>query len=201
MYVSGSGFGQTGPYVRLELSLSLAHAPIIALFTSYRARSACALCALCRFLSISYLFFFPLLFSSISLLLLPPSPAFLPLVIFLCPPSKIAPTNTMHRSHLIRFRHPRAQTRLNLQQQANRRIYDPVIQSYSGMACENGTDGKKSPSLVLQFFFDKITALTCCQAALAALYHRDRTGGNGQFISCAMLDVALYNMWPDLYVR
>ena len=78
-----------------------------------------------------------------------------------------------------------------------KRIYDPIIQSYSGLAVAQG--GMQNPALVLQFYVDKISAMLGWQATLAAIVDRDRRGGGGQHVIVSMLDSAMFFHWPDVF--
>ena len=85
---------------------------------------------------------------------------------------------------------------------ADKRVYDNVIQGYSGMAGVQ-TDGLGNPTLLRNLVCDKATAYTVHGAILAALFARERsrsTGdahGGGQHIDVAMLDSAISFLWPD----
>eukprot|EP00494_Astrolonche_serrata_P030756 UN31024 len=76
------------------------------------------------------------------------------------------------------------------------RIYDPVIQSWAGAGHiqRNRYNGK--PVLYANAIADKITALTSCQAMLAALTAREN-GAGGQHIDISMLECAMQFLWPD----
>jgi crotonobetainyl-CoA:carnitine CoA-transferase CaiB-like acyl-CoA transferase len=79
---------------------------------------------------------------------------------------------------------------------AGKRVYDNIIQAYSGL-CDvqaDPTDGV--PQFNRQLMCDKLTAYTAAQAITAALFARTRTG-EGQHIELAMLDTAVGFMWPD----
>lgn len=80
--------------------------------------------------------------------------------------------------------------------QANKRAYDPIIQSYSGMASVQGLKRGQGPEQVNQLIIDKLTAYTGSQAITAALYSRSQTG-KGQHIELSMLDTAAAFLWPD----
>lgn len=80
--------------------------------------------------------------------------------------------------------------------QANKRAYDPIIQTYSGMAEVQGRKRGEGPEQVNQLIMDKLTAYTGCQAITAALYARTRIG-KGQHIELSMLDTAIAFMWAD----
>ena len=79
---------------------------------------------------------------------------------------------------------------------ASKRVYDNVIQAYSGLASVQGDVQTGEPQLVRQLVCDKLTAYTAAQAVTAALFARERTG-QGQHVELAMLDVAVGFLWPD----
>ncbi|MEM7411584.1 MAG: CoA transferase [Myxococcota bacterium] len=78
---------------------------------------------------------------------------------------------------------------------SQQRVYDNVIQAYSGLCDTQGT-GPENPQLVRQLICDKLTANTAAQAITAALFARER-GRGGQHIELAMLDTAVQFLWPD----
>lgn len=79
------------------------------------------------------------------------------------------------------------------------RIYDPLIQVASGLSWKMADPAAgNAPVLVMQFLFDKITAMHSTTALLAAAYSRNRRG-DGQHVVVAMLDAALWTMWSDVY--
>ncbi|MBV1879222.1 MAG: CoA transferase [Pseudomonadales bacterium] len=80
--------------------------------------------------------------------------------------------------------------------QAHKRAYDPIIQTYSGIAAVQGLKTGQGPEQVNQLIMDKLTAYTGSQAICAALYSRSQTG-KGQHIELSMLDTAIAFMWPD----
>jgi crotonobetainyl-CoA:carnitine CoA-transferase CaiB-like acyl-CoA transferase len=77
---------------------------------------------------------------------------------------------------------------------ARQRVYDNVIQAFSGMAAvqREGTD----PRPLRQLACDKITALTAAQAISAALFARAR-GRGGRHVELSMLDASIAFLWPD----
>jgi len=79
---------------------------------------------------------------------------------------------------------------------SGRRAYDPIIQSYSGVAHVQGSSKPHGPEQVNQLLMDKLTAYTGCQAITAALFARHNNGA-GQHIELSMLDAAIAFMWPD----
>lgn len=77
-----------------------------------------------------------------------------------------------------------------------RRVYDYVIQGISGMAAAQADPETGEPQLVRTLIFDKVTAITACQAITAALFARER-GRGGQHVRVPMLNAALAFLWPD----
>jgi crotonobetainyl-CoA:carnitine CoA-transferase CaiB-like acyl-CoA transferase len=78
----------------------------------------------------------------------------------------------------------------------NVRVYDPVIQAVSGIAASQ-VDKEGNPGLVRHLVADKVTALTAAQAITAALFRRERSGGQGEHVEVAMLDAAIAFNWPE----
>ena len=74
--------------------------------------------------------------------------------------------------------------------QAHKRAYDPIIQTYSGMANVQGLKRGEGPEQVNQLIMDKLTAHHGCQAICAALYYRSQSQ-QGQHINLSMLDTAV----------
>jgi len=68
--------------------------------------------------------------------------------------------------------------------------YDPIFQAMGGWMSLNGPSDDR-PMLVASNPVDTITGYHAALAILAALFHRDRSGGQGQFIDVALLDVAI----------
>jgi crotonobetainyl-CoA:carnitine CoA-transferase CaiB-like acyl-CoA transferase len=79
---------------------------------------------------------------------------------------------------------------------ASARVYDNVIQAYSGLADVQGDPQVGEPQFNRQLLCDKLTSYTAAQALTAALFARERTG-EGQHIELAMLDTAVAFLWPD----
>jgi crotonobetainyl-CoA:carnitine CoA-transferase CaiB-like acyl-CoA transferase len=77
---------------------------------------------------------------------------------------------------------------------ANKRVYDNVVQAYSGLAAVQGGAGE--PALLKQLACDKLTSLTAAQAICAALIGRGRSG-QGSHVELSMLDAAIAFLWPD----
>lgn len=77
-------------------------------------------------------------------------------------------------------------------------VYDTIIQARLGLTEANG-DGT-TPALDSSFMVDKVAGMMVCQAALAALVARGRTG-TGDRVDLAMLDAAAYANFPDIMVN
>ena len=65
--------------------------------------------------------------------------------------------------------------------------YDPVIQALVGFMPVQGDGGAPQP--ILNSVVDKLAAMSGVTSALAALWSRERTGGNGQKVIVKMVDV------------
>lgn len=78
----------------------------------------------------------------------------------------------------------------------NRRVYDPVIQAYTGMVENQRNLDTGQIDLVRNIVADKGTAYTVAQAVTAALFARER-GAGGQRIDVSMIDATLAFFWPD----
>jgi crotonobetainyl-CoA:carnitine CoA-transferase CaiB-like acyl-CoA transferase len=78
---------------------------------------------------------------------------------------------------------------------AGKRVYDNVVQGYSGWAAVQA-DLSGQPTLLRTLACDKVTAYTVAQAITAALFARER-GAGGQHIEVAMLDATVAFLWPD----
>jgi crotonobetainyl-CoA:carnitine CoA-transferase CaiB-like acyl-CoA transferase len=79
---------------------------------------------------------------------------------------------------------------------AQKRVYDNIIQAYSGLSSVQDDPQTGEPGLVRQLVCDKITSYVGAQAITAALFARDR-GAGGQHIELSMLDAAVGFVWPD----
>ena len=64
--------------------------------------------------------------------------------------------------------------------------YDMVIQGMSGFATTLGD--KQNPKLISNLVADKTSGMNACYAVLAALYAREKNGGEGQRIDIPMID-------------
>lgn len=79
---------------------------------------------------------------------------------------------------------------------ANRRVYDNVIQAASGLASVQTDKATGKPAIIKHLVCDKITAYNAVQSVCAALFARER-GAGGQHITISMLDAALSFTWLD----
>ena len=79
---------------------------------------------------------------------------------------------------------------------AKRRVYDAIVQAISGIGSLQADPASERPILVNSLICDKITSMTAAQAISSALVARERTGA-GQRVDIAMLDAALFFLWPD----
>ncbi len=77
-----------------------------------------------------------------------------------------------------------------------KRVYDPVIQSLSGLADVQADPATGRPGMVRTIVADKTTAVYAAQAICAALVARGRTG-LGQHIRLSMLDTMIGFLWPE----
>jgi crotonobetainyl-CoA:carnitine CoA-transferase CaiB-like acyl-CoA transferase len=83
--------------------------------------------------------------------------------------------------------------------------YDAVFQGECGLMSVTGTpDGKPGagPMKVGPSIIDLFTGLNVANAVLAALYHRDAAGGEGQYIDIALLDcgVSALSHYAQIYL-
>lgn len=81
--------------------------------------------------------------------------------------------------------------------EANRRVYDIVVQGIAGIAAVQADNVTGAPTTIRSAIVDKTTALVVWQAVTAALLARERTG-QGQHIRVSMLNVALSFIWPEV---
>jgi crotonobetainyl-CoA:carnitine CoA-transferase CaiB-like acyl-CoA transferase len=77
-----------------------------------------------------------------------------------------------------------------------KRVYDPVIQSLSGLADLQADQDTGRPRMVRTIVADKTTAVYGAQAICAALVARGRTG-QGQHVRLSMLDTMVAFLWPE----
>jgi len=80
------------------------------------------------------------------------------------------------------------------------RVYDPIIQSISGVVSIQQSQDIPIPDLIRTIVCDKTTALTAANAISAALFARATGKTAGQHIEIPMLDAAIYWMWPDVFM-
>jgi crotonobetainyl-CoA:carnitine CoA-transferase CaiB-like acyl-CoA transferase len=82
----------------------------------------------------------------------------------------------------------------------DKRVYDPIIQSLSGLADVQADRITGRPQMVRTIVADKTTAVFAAQAICAALFSRERAGpnqGKGQHIRLSMLDTMVAYIWPE----
>jgi crotonobetainyl-CoA:carnitine CoA-transferase CaiB-like acyl-CoA transferase len=82
---------------------------------------------------------------------------------------------------------------------AQDKAYDAVIQALGGLAASQRDPATGAPVILASTVSDKVTALTAAQAVTAALFARDRRGGDGlgRRVDVAMLDATVAFQWPD----
>jgi len=80
---------------------------------------------------------------------------------------------------------------------ANKRVYDNIIQAYSGLDDAQRDPTTGTPTQVRQLICDKLTGYQAAQAVTAALLARER-GAGGQHIELSMLETAIAFVWPDI---
>jgi crotonobetainyl-CoA:carnitine CoA-transferase CaiB-like acyl-CoA transferase len=79
---------------------------------------------------------------------------------------------------------------------SGRAVFDPVMQSFSGMAAVQADPRDGAPVFVRQTVADKATALFACQAVTAALFAR-ANGDGGQHLHVSMADASVSFVWAD----
>jgi len=79
---------------------------------------------------------------------------------------------------------------------AQRPVYDPLIQGFSGLATVQGGSDAARPRMLRTILPDKLTAITASQAITAALLARERTG-EGQHVRLSMLEAVIAFLWPS----
>ena len=79
---------------------------------------------------------------------------------------------------------------------AQRPVYDPLIQGFTGLATVQGGSDEARPRLLRTILPDKLTAITSSQAITAALLARERTG-EGQHVRLSMLEAVLAFLWSS----
>ncbi len=81
-----------------------------------------------------------------------------------------------------------------------KRVYDPLIQSLSGLTDVQADAGTGRPRMVRTVIADKTTAVYAAQAISAALYARERNG-QGQHVRLSMLDTMVGFIWPEAMIQ
>jgi crotonobetainyl-CoA:carnitine CoA-transferase CaiB-like acyl-CoA transferase len=79
---------------------------------------------------------------------------------------------------------------------ANKPVYDPVVQAFSGLATVQAGSDQQRPRLIRTVLPDKLTAVTAAQAIAAALVGRLKTG-RGQHVRLSILDAVLAFLWAS----
>ncbi len=80
------------------------------------------------------------------------------------------------------------------------RVYDPIIQSVTGLPSIQMSQDIPIPDLVRTLVCDKATATLSAQSITAALFARAMGTAAGQHIVIPMLDSSLYWLWPDAFM-
>ncbi len=81
---------------------------------------------------------------------------------------------------------------------AGKPVFDPLIQSLSGLTTVQAGSDLRRPALVRTILPDKLTGFTIAQAISAALFARERAGqGEGQHIRLSMLDTVISFLWSS----
>lgn len=80
------------------------------------------------------------------------------------------------------------------------RVYDPIIQSISGVVSIQQSPEIPIPDLVRTLVCDKSTSLLVAASVSSALYARAMGTARGQHLEVPMLDTALYWLWPDVFM-
>ncbi len=79
---------------------------------------------------------------------------------------------------------------------AEKPVYDPVIQAYSGLATVQAGSDEARPRMLRTILPDKLTAITASQAITAALLARERSG-EGQHVRLSMLEAVVQFLWSS----
>ena len=79
---------------------------------------------------------------------------------------------------------------------AHKPVFDPLIQSLSGLTTIQSGSDEVRPALVRTIVPDKLTAFTMAQGIAAALFKRERTG-EGEHIHLSMLDAVIHFLWSS----
>ncbi|MEO5597115.1 MAG: CoA transferase [Novosphingobium sp.] len=81
---------------------------------------------------------------------------------------------------------------------ADRPAYDQVIQSLTGAMSLQSPEGPPAP--LRSMFVDKFAGTAAVSAVTTALYHRERNGGKGQFISVPLMkSFAFFSLVDNLH--
>lgn len=76
-------------------------------------------------------------------------------------------------------------------------VFDPLIQALSGLTTIQGGADNVRPRLVRTILPDKLTAMQASHIILAALFARERHGGQGERIELSMLDTIVSFLWSS----
>ncbi len=79
---------------------------------------------------------------------------------------------------------------------AQRRVFDPLIQSLSGLTTVQAGSDEQRPRLVRTILPDKLTGYVAAQAVCAALLARHKTN-RGQHIQLSMIDTVIAFLWSS----
>jgi crotonobetainyl-CoA:carnitine CoA-transferase CaiB-like acyl-CoA transferase len=79
---------------------------------------------------------------------------------------------------------------------AHKPVFDPLVQSLSGLTTVQAADDERRPALVRTILPDKLTGFAAAQAIAAALFARERTG-EGQHLRLSMLDTVVAFLWSS----
>ncbi|MEM6546237.1 MAG: CoA transferase [Pseudomonadota bacterium] len=79
---------------------------------------------------------------------------------------------------------------------AHKPVFDPLIQSLSGLTTVQAGSDRERPRLVRTILPDKLTGFQASQAICAALFARERDG-RGQHIQLSMLDTVVSFLWSS----
>src|SRR6267142_144547 len=79
---------------------------------------------------------------------------------------------------------------------AERPVYDPLIQGFTGLATVQAGSDEARPRMLRTILPDKLTAITASQAITAALLARERSG-EGQHVRLSMLEAVMAFLWSS----
>ena len=79
---------------------------------------------------------------------------------------------------------------------AHKPVFDPLVQSLSGLTTVQAGSDDKRPALVRTIVPDKLTGFAMSQAITAALFARERSG-EGQHVRLSMLDTVIHFLWSS----